>query len=63
MKASSACNCAQCGRVVRQDNGSDYIRAHLWTGTIVMHWRCFLMPMDEHERKRDAQGETARAGN
>ena len=49
-------SCARCERRVRTDE--DHLKAHLWAGTAVFHWSCFIAVMKEHSKApaEDATG-------
>jgi hypothetical protein len=46
-------SCARCDRRVRTHE--DHLKAHLWAGTAVFHWSCFIALMKEHP-KEPAEG-------
>ena len=39
--------CAHCGQPVKQ--GSNFLRAHLWSRVVLLHWWCFRALMRESE--------------
>jgi hypothetical protein len=54
-------SCARSERRVRTHG--DHLKAHLWAGTAVFHWSCFIALMKEHgkESAEDATGKASRA--
>lgn len=54
-------SCARCERRVRTDE--DHLKAHLWAGTAVFHWSCFIALMKDHgqEPAEHAAGKASRA--
>jgi hypothetical protein len=42
-------SCARCERRVRTDE--DHLKAHLWAGTAVFHWSCFIALMKDHGKE------------
>jgi hypothetical protein len=54
-------SCVGCERRVRTDE--DNLKAHLWAGTAVFHWSCFIALMKNHgkEPAEDAAGKASRA--
>jgi hypothetical protein len=39
-------NCARCGRKVKP--ADNWLKAHLWAGTAILHWTCFIALMKEN---------------
>jgi hypothetical protein len=47
-------NCARCGRKVKA--AENWLKAHLWTSTAVLHWTCFIALLRENGATAAEQG-------